>query len=254
MNKKFKILLLSGSGEARGLANILSQDQSLMVISSLSGATRRPIKLPVQTRIGGFGGYDQQRAYITEQEFDAVVDATHPFADAITQRTQGICAELSVPYLYLRRPQWEPEPEDDWTLIDEPSDAKALIPVGSTVFLATGRGTLVGFANLSEMKLICRQIDPPDGAFPYKNGSYLIGRPPFSVEEEVALFLELGVDVLIVKNAGGLPSRTKLDAARILGIKVLMLRRPPMPKGESVQTVEAAVLWLKALQEVSLCL
>lgn len=249
MTKPLKILLLAGSGEARQISNILSQDQSVKVTSSLAGATRQPADLPVKTRIGGFGGYAAQRDYILHEGFDAVIDATHPFAARISDRTQSICNKVSVPYLHIRRPEWHPVPEDDWTMIDDPAQARDHIQAGSVVFLATGRSTLASFENLSDMTLICRQIDPPDGPFPFRNGRYLVGTPPFSVEDEVALFRELGVDVLVVKNAGGDPSRTKLDAARLLGLPVLMLRRPPMPKGDHVETVDEALKWIKNLQE-----
>ncbi|MEY8117773.1 cobalt-precorrin-6A reductase [Falsihalocynthiibacter sp. BN13B15] len=251
MTKTLKILLLSGSGEARRLAEVLSRDQSVTVVSSLAGATRQPTVLPVSTRIGGFGGYAAQRDYILSEGFGAVIDATHPFAARISERTQEICREISMPYLHIRRPEWQAVAEDDWTIIDNPTEAKDHIPAGSVVFLATGRSTLASFENLSEMTLICRQIDPPDGPFPYKNGRYLVGKPPFSVEDEVALFRDLDVDVLVVKNAGGEPSRTKLDAARLLGLPVLMLRRPPMLSGDHVETVSEALLWIKNLQEVS---
>jgi precorrin-6A/cobalt-precorrin-6A reductase len=124
-------------------------------------------------------------------------------------------------------------------------EAADVIPVGATVFLATGRQTLQRFANLQGRQLICRQIDPPDGPFPFPGGDYLIGRPPFSVEDEVTLFARLGVDWLVVKNAGGAASRTKLDAARQLGIKVAMIARPPQPEGVKLDSVAAALTWVE---------
>jgi len=92
--------------------------------------------------------------------------------------------------------------------------------------------------------LICRQIDPPEGAFPWPNGAYLIGRPPFSMADEEALFRRLSVDVLVVKNAGGAASRTKLDAARALGLKVLMIERPPCTARPCLSERSLAETWL----------
>lgn len=252
MTQKTKILVLSGSGEARRIIDLLHQDQSVTVVASLSGATRQPKSLPVETRRGGFGGYDAQKAYILDEGYDLVIDATHPFAAKISERTSNICREISIPYLHVRRSGWVAEMGDHWTMLDRAEDAEKYVPVGSTVFLATGRSTLESFANLSGRKLICRQIDPPDGDFPFENGSYLVGNPPFSVMDEENLFARLGVDFLIVKNAGGMPSRTKLDAARKLGIEVLMLTRPPLPDGEFVKSVDEAVSWVKRHQELTI--
>lgn len=249
MRDAVKILVLAGSGEARKLLGLLSEDPSLNVIASLSGATRHPLKLPVETRVGGFGSAEAQREYILAEQFDLVVDATHPFAANISVRTQRICREITVPYLHIRRAGWLADEGDDWTIIDHPEDAVTHINRGSTVFLATGRSTLLRFSNLSEMQITCRQIDPPEAPFPFQNGSYLVGNPPFSIEAEEELFKRLKVDVLVVKNAGGTPSRTKLDAARRLGIKVLMLKRPPLPEGDHVETVEAAIDWINSHQE-----
>ena len=95
--------------------------------------------------------------------------------------------------------------------------------------------------------MICRQIDPPEGPFPFPGGEFLVGRPPFSVADEVALFSRLGVDVLIVKNAGGAASGTKLTAARQLGIPVLMIARPAVGDWPTVFSVDAALAWVRGL-------
>ena len=62
--------------------------------------------------------------------------------------------------------------------------------------------------------------------------------------DEQALFRQLDVDVLVVKNAGGASSRTKLDAARMLGISVLMIARPSPSGALSVQTLPEVEKWL----------
>lgn len=240
------LLLLAGTGEAKTIAKTLF-DEGFDAVASLAGATRAPAPLALPTRSGGFGGAEQFDAYLSDQKIDAVLDATHPFADRISNRTARICAARSVPYCQLLRPAWEPGPDDDWTLLDCEEEAAQHVPNGSTVFLATGRQTLHRFANLSHCTLICRQIDSPDGPFPFPNGQFQLGRPPFSVEDEIALFKELEVDWLIAKNAGGSIPRTKLDAARHLGIHVGLLRRPEQPDGTKVETVAAALDWVRAL-------
>ena len=121
------------------------------------------------------------------------------------------------------------------------------IEAGSTVFLATGKPTSVGFANLAACRLICRQIDHADEAFPFPNGEYLIGRPPFSIADEIALFRRLAIDWVVIKNAGGEASRSKLIAARELGLRVAMIKRPEMPDAPRVHTVDAALDWVRDL-------
>ncbi|PUB19336.1 cobalt-precorrin-6A reductase [Yoonia sediminilitoris] len=238
------LLLLAGSGEARRIAQALAGTD---VVASLAGATRDPVDLPIPTRTGGFGGERGFRAFLEAENITAVLDATHPYADRITRRTARVCAAQNIPYLQLLRPPWVAEPGDQWTEIACERQAADHIPPGATVFLGTGRQTLEGFANLTGRRIICRQIDPPSGPFPFEGGEFLVGRPPFSVQDEIALFKRLSVDWLVVKNAGGALSRTKLDAARALGIPVLLIARPPKGNWPTVATVEEALAWVHAL-------
>lgn len=238
------LLVLGGTGEARQIAKRLAGQDAVI---SLAGATRAPEEQALPTRVGGFGGDDGFRSYLQEAGITAVLDATHPFAQRITARTARICAELGLSYLQFLRPPWTPHDGDNWTEIAREEEAADHIPAGATVFLGTGRQTLDRFANLEGRQVICRQIDPPDGPFPFADGRYLVGRPPFSVEDEVALFSDLGVDWLVVKNAGGAASGTKLTAARHLQIPVLMLARPARGDWPAVDTVDAALDWVARL-------
>lgn len=240
------LLLLAGTREAQEIARALTQERR-DVVASLAGVTRTPVELGIQTRRGGFGGEDGFRAEASRLGITAVLDATHPFAHRISNRTARLCSEMGLPYCQLLRPAWQAEAGDQWTQVAREEDVSALVSPGQTVFLATGRQTLHRFENLAQARIICRQIDPPDGPFPFPNGDYLVGRPPFPVEEEVKLFQSLGVDWLVVKNAGGVASKTKLTAARQLQINVAMIARPPQPDGPKASTVDEVLSWVRAL-------
>lgn len=238
------LLILGGTGEARQIAGRLKGSDAVI---SLAGATRTPAAQPLPTRIGGFGGATGFRDYLRDAGITAVLDATHPFAHRITMRTAAMCQALGVPYVQFLRPPWMPEAGDRWTEIATEAEAASHIPQGAVVFLGTGRQTLDRFANLTGREVICRQIDPPDQPFPFAGGRFLVGRPPFSVADEEALFAALGVQYLVVKNAGGEASRTKLTAARNLGIAVLMITRPALGDWPVVDSVDAAIDWVNAL-------
>jgi precorrin-6A/cobalt-precorrin-6A reductase len=240
------LLLLAGTGEAQVIARDLAA-QGYPAIASLAGATRAPRPTGLPTRVGGFGGSEGFRAYLAQSGISAVLDATHPFAHRISARSARICHELGLPYCQVLRPAWQPEPGDQWIMLDREEQAADHIAPGRTVFLATGRQTLDRFANLSACRLICRQIDPPDGPFPFPNGDFLVGRPPFSVADEIETFSRLAIDWLVVKNAGGEVPRTKLHAARALGIPVIMLNRPRQPDAFRVETARQALDWVARL-------
>ena len=240
------VLLLAGTGEAKRIAWGVA-DTGTKVVASLAGATRHPEPLPVPTRIGGFGGEDGFRSYVADHGITAVVDATHPFAEQITNRTARVCAALSLPYCQLLRPEWDAAQGDTWTTVASPQDVADHVPQDAVVFLATGRQTLSAYANLEGRRVLARMIDPPTEPFPFEGGEFVIGRPPFSPKSEQQLFKALGVTHLVVKNAGGDGGRAKLVAARALGLPVLMLARPPMPDAPRVSTVQDALLWIARL-------
>ena len=65
----------------------------------------------------------------------------------------------------------------------------------------------------------------------------VLARPPFSVNEELALMRAERVSVLVTKNAGG-AGTAKLEAARALRLPVVMIERPPKPQVRTVAGVE----------------
>ena len=239
------LLLLAGAGEARRLAWDLVP-RGTKVIASFGRPDRQPDPFPVPHRVGGFGGAEGFEAFLDEAGITAILDVTHPFAAHISARTQMICAGRGLPYLAYVRPPWTPVDGDLWTEIGSEAEAAHHIAPGSCVFVATGRGTLEAYAPLEGCRILVRLLDPPTGPFPFPGGEFLIGRPPFPADRERALFAALGVDVLVVRNAGGAASATKLEAARDLGLPVLMIRRPPPPEPH-VSRIGDVLDWVDAL-------
>lgn len=240
------LLLLAGSGESRAIATALKGVSGLGVRASLAGRTKRPMALDCPTRIGGFGGAEGFRGYLCQEKIDAVLDATHPFATRMSATAATVCHELGCAHLQLLRPPWREDPVRPWLHATCEADAARHIPPGATVFLATGPARIRDFANLQGRHLICRRIDSPKHPFPFPNGQYMVARPPFDVAEEKALFQELGVDCLVLRNAGGAPSRPKLDAAMELGLKVVMIDRPAPLDCARCNSVSAALDWVRA--------
>jgi precorrin-6A/cobalt-precorrin-6A reductase len=240
-----RVLLLGGTAEARVLADRLHPD--IDVISSLAGRVPDPALPAGDVRIGGFGGAEPMRQWLLDRRVDAVVDATHPFAAAMTERTAGVCDELALPHLVLARPPW-----DSTGSIVVGSAAQAAEVVEhqrySRVFLTSGRSTIGSFAHSNAWFLIRVVIAPHADALPARH-TLLLSRGPYSYEDELALMFEHRIHVLVTKNSGGEYTRAKLDAAAALYIPVVMVDRPPLPSGVSrVETVDEAVAWLADLR------
>jgi precorrin-6A/cobalt-precorrin-6A reductase len=75
----------------------------------------------------------------------------------------------------------------------------------------------------------------------------LLGRGPYTVEGESALMRQHGVGLLVTKNSGGPMTAAKLQAARELAVRVVVVERPPLPPGSTaVATVAEALAWIAA--------
>ncbi|MFF9196595.1 cobalt-precorrin-6A reductase [Streptomyces sp. NPDC014779] len=235
------VLILGGTTEARVLAGLL--DPSVRVTSSLAGRVAAP-RLPAgEVRIGGFGGPAGLAAWLREHTVDAVIDATHPFAERISFNAAEAAATAHVPLLALRRPGWVPVDGDDWRSVTSLAEAAgALDGLGDRVFLTTGRMGLAAFADRPEWFLV-RSVDAPDAPMPAR-AEVLLDRGPFTLDGERALIREHRVDVLVTKDSGGAATAPKLRAAREAGLPVVVVRRPPVPEGVPVATTpEEAAAW-----------
>lgn len=233
------ILILAGTYEARKLCELVSE---LDVTASLAGATAAPADLKVRTRLGGFGGDFGFLNFCKNNGVKAVVDATHPYAAKITERTFRLCSEISVPYLRLERSAWPIR--KNWTAVPDVQAAIRAVPNGERVFLATGRQTLDEFRELSKAEVYVRVVDETESEFPFPKGRFIYGLPSRNVEEEKALFSLLGVRWLITKNSGG--NDAKLQAADELGISVVLIERPSLGVGPIVETPAQAAAWIRA--------
>ena len=103
-------------------------------------------------------------------------------------------------------------------------------------FLTVGGGEIAAFFARADTALLARMIEPPEEAPPHLE--ILLARPPFTLEGELALLKERGIDVVVCKNSGGEATRAKLDAARELGLLVIMVARPEKPDAPCAATPE----------------
>jgi precorrin-6A/cobalt-precorrin-6A reductase len=239
-----RILILGGTAEARELAAELHA-QGHEVITSLAGRVARP-RLPAgEVRIGGFGGSDALAAWLESDGITAVVDATHPFAERISASAARASEKAGVPLLRLERPGWTEGPGDRWHWVDDLDQAAASVPdLGSQVLLTTGRQGLSAFAGVSDAWFLIRCVDPPDDRLPPRC-EVLLDRGPYTLEGELTLIDDHGIDVVVTKDSGGDHIRAKLDAARARELPVIVVRRSPRPAVETVAGVEQAVAWAR---------
>lgn len=240
-----KVLVLGGTADARALAAELHQREGCHVVSSLAGRTSRPTPVPGAVRIGGFGGAEGLTRYLREEAIDVLIDATHPFADSISEHACLSAQAAGVRLIALRRPRWQAQPGDRWTHVADVAEAARVAavtaPEDGCVFVTTGRQGLENYAGDSRHRYLIRTIEPPTGALPPRC-TVVLDRGPFTVEAETALLAKHNVSTLVTKNSGGGSVAAKLVAARRRAIPVILVDPPALPAvAETVETVAEAM-------------
>jgi precorrin-6A/cobalt-precorrin-6A reductase len=224
-------LVLGGTADARTLASLLHKAGADFV-SSLAGRTAAPLMPEGEVRIGGFGGVAGLADYVRSQGIGVIADCTHPFAAVISANAYAAAAETGVRYVRLERPEWAAGPGDKWLTVPCIGAASDAILPGARVLLTTGVKDLPSFFSRPDIGGVARMIGEPSVEVP-PAWRLVQERPPFSVESELALMRGEKISVLVTKNAGGI-ARHKLDAARALGIQVVMVSRPFKARDEVV--------------------
>ncbi len=241
-----EILILGGTTEAYRLAEAAGAVPGMAVVLSHVGRTRAARQLRPGRRIGGFGGVEGLVTYLHNRRVGALVDASHPFAAAMSAHAAVAAVRTGTPRLVVQRPAWLPRLGDHWYAVADEAAAAATLPARpSRVFLALGRGQVGSFHTRPEHQYVVRSIDPPEVPMSLPGAVWIQARPSETEAAEMDFLTTHGIEVMVTRNSGG--ASGKIVAARMLGIPVLMIDRPPPPPPPVVQTIEAALNWLGGL-------
>ncbi|MEO6299173.1 MAG: cobalt-precorrin-6A reductase [Paracoccaceae bacterium] len=238
-----RILLLGGTTEAGMMAATLAEAR-LDAVYSYAGRTDNPVRQPLPQRTGGFGGIAGLVSYLQGEAITHIIDATHPFAAEMSRNAIAACAITGTALIALERKPWSPQPGDKWQAVPDIDACLAALPHAATrIFAAIGRQNLAAFAAHPQHHYLLRLVDAP-ATLPLPNAEAVIARGPFTLESDLDLLKSQRIQLIIAKNSGGTGARAKLDAARLLGLPVIMIDRPKIPPRQSVESVAEVLDWL----------
>jgi precorrin-6A/cobalt-precorrin-6A reductase len=242
-----RVLILGGTTQASELARALVGRADVEPLLSLAGRTQNPAPAPIPCRIGGFGGAEGLAHFLREEKFDALIDATHPFAAQISANARAASAASGVPLLVFSRPAWAPGGGDQWREVATMADAVAALgEAPRRVFLTQGRLHLAAFAAAPQHYYLVRAIDKPDELRLLPQHKFISARGPFTLEGERELMRAERIEVLVSKNSGGGATAAKLVAARELNIPVILVARPEAEGAEEAARLGDVLDWIEA--------
>jgi precorrin-6A/cobalt-precorrin-6A reductase len=238
-----RALILGGTADASLLAAELAR-AGIDAVYSYGGRTRAPTDQPLPTRIGGFGGVRGLADYIRREGITHVIDATHPFAAEMSRHAVEACAQTCTPLIALERAPWTRAFGDNWIDVADVNTAVAALPEApATVFLAIGRQHIAPFATKPQHSYTLRFVDPPEAPLPFA-ADVIVSRGPFTLDSELEMMRSRGIAWIVARNSGGDGARAKIDAARTLGLPVVMISRPALPERRRVESVADVMQWL----------
>ncbi|WP_375307979.1 cobalt-precorrin-6A reductase [Bradyrhizobium sp. A11] len=238
-----RALILGGTADAGLLAAEIAR-AGLDAVYSYGGRTRTPADQPLPTRIGGFGGVSGLADYIRREGITHVIDATHPFAAEMSRHAVEACAQTATPLIALERAPWTRASGDNWTEVADVTAAVAALPEApANVFLAIGRQHIAPFATKPQHTYTLRFVDLPEAPLPFA-ADVIVSRGPFTLPSELEMLRKRGIAWIVARNSGGDGARAKIDAARRLGLPVVMIARPKLPERRRVESVTEVMQWL----------
>ena len=240
-----QVLVLGGTHEARAVAERIATKPEIVGMVSLAGRTSAPLPQALPVRIGGFGGAAGLADHLKRQGVTHVIDATHPFAAQMSINAREACAQVGAPLLRLTRASWRPIKGDEWIEVaDTDAAALAIGPRARRVFLTIGRQGVAAFRAAPQHQYVLRVIESPHDADLPPDCTVIADRGPFTREDESALIRAHKIEIVVSKNSGGALTYAKIEAARALGLPVIMISPPVIDGVRVTHDIEDAMAFL----------
>lgn len=242
-----KILVLGGTADGRHLAERFSQ-LGFEVLYSIAGLVRVPT-LPCEVLVGGFTQFGSLATFLQQRQIDLVINATHPYAATMGNKAVAAGAEIGIPVWRFLRPAWQVQAGDDWRTYQNDDDLLQQLKGFKRPLLSAGqmsREQLVAITQSAGFERgVWRTAALPKFDVPEKI-TWLKAIGPFDLASERDLLKQHQIDVIVTKNSGGDSTSAKLDAARELGISVLLQQRPKV--NDATQTFSDYSQLIEAVQ------
>lgn len=237
------ILLFGGTAEGHSLARRLAQ-AGLAVTCSVATAYGEAVLEPTPGLTVHVGRMDaDQMAAEMAKGYTCVVDATHPYADRVSENIRRAAETAGLPYYRLLRPR---EAAEGVLWADSPADAaRMLADLPGNVLLTTGSKDLKTFTQVPDYRdrlyvRVLPSLESLSAALDlgYPAAHILCMQGPFPEKLNAALLEAVDAKILVTKDtgkAGGFPE--KAAAAQSVGAKLLVIRRPTQETGYSLDAL-----------------
>lgn len=236
-----KVLVFAGTTEGRELAELLADSN---IKCSVCVATDYALELMNDKRLDVHCGRlteEEMEVLMRDGKFDVVVDATHPYAQIVSQNVRQAADKESISLIRLRRSTESAEEGFVSFKTHEECSAWLSLQTGN-ILLTTGSKDLGSYAKNETIKnrLFVRVL-PGEESIRLCTANGITGRQiiamqgPFSAQMNECILREYSIDWMVTKisgHAGGFEE--KVEAAKKAGVGVCAI----LPPSENVCQTE----------------
>ena len=229
-----KIFLLAGTEDGRKLATFLHERGFDVTASVVSDYGRRLLEDCAGVKVND---KPLDRAALEKillaEDFACLVDASHPYAQNVSANAIAAANAAQILYVRYERPQAALDYEKIFPVETYEAAALKARELGENIYLTTGSRSLKIFVDTLTARNLTARVLPTAEVLAQCETLGLTPKQivamqgPFSVELNVALFRQAKAQVIVTKNSGQIGGAdTKVEAAKILSLPVVMITRP----------------------------
>lgn len=233
-----RIMIFGGTTEGRELAERLAEENIFSTVFVATGYGEQVMESSpcIEVKCGRLG-VEEMREQMESGTYAVIVDATHPFAQIVSENIRLAANGSGLPIFRCVREALNPEGSlaSRYVSFDSAAScAKALAQTSGTILLTTGSKELPLFCSDASIRarLFVRVLPGKESlALCYENGlegkQIMAMQGPFSEEMNLALIRQTGARILVTKESGHTGGTdAKITAAEKAGIACYLIRRP----------------------------
>lgn len=252
------IFMLCGTSDARELA-VRIKDKGYHVMTSVvtESAAKSLEEAGLPVRMGRLTA-DEMTSLTRQEGFEAIVDASHPFAEEAHRNAIEAAQKAHVPYIRFERASLIYDDHPKLTVVSSYEDAALEVKQRQgSVMLTTGSKTLHIFAKhligIPEIRLVARMLPRRDNMekceeLGVEQKNIIAMQGPFSREMNEALYRQYGTTVMVTKESGKTGSvDEKVETALQMGIDVVLISRPEIEFGTLFTDFDGVIGQLQAV-------
>lgn len=238
-----EILIFAGTTEGRKLSECLSKADILHTVCVATEYGEIVLTENACAHVHrGRMDVEEMSAFISDGQFSAVVDATHPYAQVVTENIRNAMKGMDIPYIRLKRETDDSYDYDKIRSFECNEDcAEALLQINGNILLTTGSKELSVYCGYESLKdRLYVRVLPGLESLNLCNENGIMGKHilalqgPFTVDMNEAMLRQYDISCLVTKKSGRAGGYIeKLEAAKRLDIPVYVIERANVEENAS---------------------